>query len=79
MGATSCLGWLGEGVGLPGEAVVGRLAVVAGDQPEIFPVNYLDHGSIVFRTGEGTKLAIAIGRLVAFEVDGYDAASGEAR
>jgi nitroimidazol reductase NimA-like FMN-containing flavoprotein (pyridoxamine 5'-phosphate oxidase superfamily) len=68
-----------ESWGLLREAVVGRLAVVVGDQPEIFPVNYLvDHGSIVFRTAEGTKLANSIGRPVAFEVDGYDAASGEA-
>ena len=56
------------------ETVVGRLAVVVGDQPEIFPVNYLvDHGSIVFRTAEGTKLAASIGRPVAFEVDAIDA------
>jgi nitroimidazol reductase NimA-like FMN-containing flavoprotein (pyridoxamine 5'-phosphate oxidase superfamily) len=49
------------------------------DQPDIFPVNYLvDHGSIVFRTAEGTKLANSVDRLVAFEVDGYDPASGEA-
>ncbi len=61
------------------ETVVGRLAVVVGDQPEIFPVNYLvDHGSIVFRTAEGTKLAASIGRPVAFEVDAYDPSSGEA-
>lgn len=61
------------------EAVVGRIAVVVGDQPEIFPVNYLvDHGSIVFRTAEGTKLAHSVERRVAFEVDGYDAAHGEA-
>jgi uncharacterized protein len=49
------------------------------EQPDIFPVNYLvDHGSIVFRTAEGTKLASSVGRLVAFEVDGYDPSSGEA-
>lgn len=59
--------------------VVGRLAVSVGDQPEIFPVNYLvDHGSIIFRTAEGTKLAASIGRRVAFEVDAYDPSSGEA-
>ncbi|MEJ7705117.1 MAG: pyridoxamine 5'-phosphate oxidase family protein [Geodermatophilaceae bacterium] len=61
------------------EAVVGRLAVVMDDQPEIFPVNYLvDHGSIVFRTAAGAKLTASIGRSVAFEVDAYDQASGEA-
>ncbi|MEO8519210.1 MAG: pyridoxamine 5'-phosphate oxidase family protein [Dermatophilaceae bacterium] len=55
------------------EAVVGRLAVVVDDQPDIFPVNHLvDLGSVVFRTGPGTKLDAAVGRQVAFEVDGYD-------
>ncbi len=55
------------------EAVVGRLAVIIDDRPEIFPVNHLvDLGSLVFRTGPGTKLAGAIGHYVAFEVDGYD-------
>ena len=59
---------------------VGRLAVAFGDQPDIFPVNFVvDHGTIVFRTAEGTKLAAAVlGRGVAFEVDGYDADAGEA-
>jgi hypothetical protein len=59
---------------------VGRLAVSIAEHPDIFPVNFVvDHGSIVFRTAEGTKLAGAVlGRSVAFEVDGYDAASGEA-
>ena len=51
-----------------------------GDQPDIFLVNFVvDHGTIVFRTAEGTKLAAAVlGRGVAFEVDGYDADAGEA-
>ena len=54
-------------------AVVGRLAVVVDERPEIFPVNHLvDRGSLVFRTAAGTKLAGAVGRWVAFEVDGYD-------
>lgn len=58
---------------------VGRLAVVLGDRPEIFPVNFVvDHGSIVFRTAAGTKLSAALGRPVAFEVDSYDAAAGGA-
>jgi len=68
-----------EGWALLREAVVGRLGVVVHGAPEIFPVNYVvDHGSIVFRTAEGTKLAGALGEHVAFEVDGYDAVSGEA-
>jgi uncharacterized protein len=60
--------------------VVGRLAISITDHPDIFPINYVvDHGCIVFRTAEGTKLAASVlGRGVAFEVDGYDAVSGEA-
>ena len=55
------------------EAVVGRLAVIVDDRPDIFPVNHLvDHGSVVFRTAAGSKLAGAAGHFVAFEVDGYD-------
>jgi Predicted flavin-nucleotide-binding protein len=58
---------------LLGGAVVGRVAVVVDGQPDIFPVNHLvDLGSVVFRTGPGTKLAGAVGQRVAFEVDGYD-------
>ena len=54
-------------------SVVGRLAVVVEGRPDIFPINHVvDHGSIVFRTAEGTKLASAVGQPVAFEVDGYD-------
>lgn len=61
-------------------AQVGRLAVAIMNQPDIFPVNHVvDHGTVVFRTAEGTKLAAAVlGTAVAFEVDGYDAAKGEA-
>lgn len=61
------------------ESPVGRLAVFVGGQPDIFPVNHVvDRGTIVFRTAHGTKLLGTAGRPVAFEVDGYDAASGEA-
>jgi nitroimidazol reductase NimA-like FMN-containing flavoprotein (pyridoxamine 5'-phosphate oxidase superfamily) len=61
-------------------AEVGRLAVAIMNEPDIFPVNYVvDHGSVVFRTAEGTKLAGAtLGRAVAFEVDGYQPSQGEA-
>ena len=50
------------------------------NHPDIFPINFVvDHASVVFRTAEGTKLAGAVlGQAVAFEVDGYDARSGEA-
>lgn len=55
-------------------AEVGRLGVLIDGDPEIFPVNYaVNHGTIVFRTAEGTKLdgALSAGRVV-FEVDGFD-------
>lgn len=59
---------------------VGRLAVVVDGQPEIFPINFLvDHGSIVFRTADGTKLTAALGEgNVAFESDGFDPEKAEA-
>jgi uncharacterized protein len=59
---------------------VGRLAVILGDRPEIFPVNYLvDHGTIVFRTADGGKLTGSVREApVAFEIDGYDRDAGEA-
>ena len=60
-------------------SVVGRLAVTVDGSPDIFPVNpIVDHGTIVFRTSAGTKLAAAKGQAVAFEVDGYDAATAQA-
>ncbi|MGO4587500.1 pyridoxamine 5'-phosphate oxidase family protein [Paenarthrobacter sp. 2TAF44] len=59
---------------------VGRLAVWMGDHPDIFPINYkVDHGTLVFRTGEGTKLHAALGATpVALEADGVDTGSGVA-
>ena len=62
------------------KAEIGRLAVVADQHPEIFPINFVvDRGSVVFRTAEGTKLAAALeGAAVAFEVDGYDDRLGQA-
>lgn len=59
---------------------VGRLAVWVEDHPDIFPINYVvDHGTIVFRSGTGTKVSAALADApVAFEVDGYEAASHEA-
>jgi nitroimidazol reductase NimA-like FMN-containing flavoprotein (pyridoxamine 5'-phosphate oxidase superfamily) len=54
--------------------VVARLAVDVGGRPDIFPINYvIDDGTIVFRSGAGTKLAGAVlGRHVAIEIDGLD-------
>jgi nitroimidazol reductase NimA-like FMN-containing flavoprotein (pyridoxamine 5'-phosphate oxidase superfamily) len=59
---------------------LGRLAVLAGGRPEIFPVNFVvDDATIVFRTSEGTKLAAAtIWPDVAFEADGHDPSTGTA-
>lgn len=54
---------------------LGRIAFPAGDETEIFPVNYATDGTIVvFRTGTGTKLARVTATRVAFEVDEWDAA-----
>ena len=61
------------------QAVVGRLAVIIDGRPDIFPVNHVvDHGSVVFRTAAGSKLAGAVGHQVAYEVDGYDLETGSA-
>jgi hypothetical protein len=59
---------------------VGRLAVWVDDHPEIFPLNYaVDHGTVVFRSGAGTKVSAALSDSpVALEADGYDAATAEA-
>lgn len=59
---------------------VGRLGVAIMNEPDIFPVNYVvDHGAVVFRTAQGTKLAAAVlGQAVAFEIDAYDAERGDA-
>jgi len=50
------------------------------DRPDSLPINHLvDHGTVVFRTGTGTKLLAAIrAEPVAFEVDGWDPVVGEA-
>ena len=59
---------------------VGRLAVCYGEQPEIFPVNYVvAHGTVVFRTAAGLKhVAARFDHLVAFEADGVDSDAGMA-
>ncbi len=58
---------------------IGRLAVINGAAPEIFPVNFMVVGeTIVFRTAPGTKLrALLAGAAVAFEADGLNAYSTE--
>lgn len=61
-------------------AVIGRMAIAAAGEVDIFPVNFLvDEGTILFRTAEGTKLVeVVISGQVAFEADGLDPAAGEA-
>jgi nitroimidazol reductase NimA-like FMN-containing flavoprotein (pyridoxamine 5'-phosphate oxidase superfamily) len=54
---------------------IGRLAVIAGRAPMIFPVNYvLDGRDIVFRTDTGTKLTAGPRARACFEVDCFDRA-----
>lgn len=53
--------------------VIGRLAVVDGLTPVIFPVNYLlDGDDIVFRTDPGTKLDAGPRSPACFEIDAFD-------
>ena len=65
-----------EAVELLSTREVGRVGVTIGALPAIFPVNFrVIDGAVVFRTGEGSKLAAAArGAIVAFEVDDYDVA-----
>jgi hypothetical protein len=52
---------------------VGRLAIVVGATPAIFPMNHVVDGrTIVFRTDPGTKLAQVGRSRAAFEVDEID-------
>lgn len=52
---------------------VGRLAVVDGGYPLVFPVNYvLDGETVVVRVAEGTKLWAARGERVSLQIDRYD-------
>lgn len=54
---------------------VGRLAVIVGSAPAIFPVNYrMDGGAIVFRTDPGTKLDHGPRSRACFEIDQFDRA-----
>jgi uncharacterized protein len=52
---------------------VGRVAVIVGHYPLVFPVNYaVDDKTIVYRTGVGTKLHAVHRSNVTFEVDAID-------
>jgi nitroimidazol reductase NimA-like FMN-containing flavoprotein (pyridoxamine 5'-phosphate oxidase superfamily) len=59
-------------------ATVGRVGVSVGAVPEILPVNFaMIDGTIIFRTGQGSKLHAATrDAVLAFEVDDSDASSG---
>ncbi|ALO67253.1 flavin-nucleotide-binding protein [Arthrobacter alpinus] len=65
---------------LLGETSVGRLAVNVNGRPDVFPVNYkIDGESLIFRTGDGTKLnAITEDANVALESDAVSAEFGMA-
>jgi len=53
---------------------VGRLGLIEGAEPLVLPVNYLVDGrSLVFRTGQGSKLSAALMQHpVCLEIDGWD-------
>ena len=57
---------------------LGRIALLdRHGRPLIFPVNYVfDEGVVVFRTSRGTKLELAPGTHVGFEIDSWEPASG---
>lgn len=59
---------------------VGRLAVAAAGDVDIFPLNFaVDDGAVLFRSAEGTKLVeVVLAGRVAFEVDGYEPEHGRA-
>ncbi len=51
----------------------GRLAIIDGQRPVIFPVNYvLDGEDVVFRTAPGTKLDQGPRSPACFEIDSFD-------
>lgn len=56
---------------------VGRIAFIHEGAPVVLPVNHRVEGrTVVFRTDLGSKLSAAVmERVVAFEVDSYDAAT----
>jgi uncharacterized protein len=55
---------------------VGRVAVIVGHYPVVFPVNHgVDRRGLVFRTGAGTKLWAIHRSNVTFEVDDFDLAT----
>jgi nitroimidazol reductase NimA-like FMN-containing flavoprotein (pyridoxamine 5'-phosphate oxidase superfamily) len=67
LGEQECRALLAQGT-------LGRVGMTQGALPVIVPVNYaVVDGDVVFRTGEGAKLAASRrDAVVAFEVDSYD-------
>ena len=59
-------------------APMGRIALAAAGEIDIFPINFAVHdGSLYFRTAPGTKLVeLTVNPEVALEIDGWD--EGEA-
>lgn len=59
-------------------APMGRIALTAAGEVDIFPINFVLHeGALYFRTAPSTKLVeLAINPRVAVEIDGWD--EGEA-
>lgn len=54
---------------------IGRLAIVDGGTPAVFPVNYVFDGhAVVFRTAPGTKLSSGPRGPATFEIDAFDRA-----
>jgi nitroimidazol reductase NimA-like FMN-containing flavoprotein (pyridoxamine 5'-phosphate oxidase superfamily) len=53
---------------------IGRVGVIVDEAPHVLPVNYTStaSGAVVFRTAEGTLLTQVDGRVVVFEIDGFD-------
>jgi uncharacterized protein len=66
-----------ECLGLLAGQHLGRVVLVDDRGPIALPVNFvLDRNTVVFRSGDGTKLDAAVrGAPVAFEVDGADEAT----
>ncbi|MBB4856533.1 hypothetical protein HNP40_003954 [Mycobacteroides chelonae] len=57
---------------------LGRLVVVIDGRPEIFPINFVtQHGTVLFRTAEGTKLfGAVVSDQVLFEADDHNDIGG---
>jgi len=61
------------------EGAIGRLAVSGTGAPIVVPVNFaVQDRQILIRVGAGTLSDLAIGRLVAFEIDERDPAASSA-